>query len=306
MHIDQRQLQCFLEVVNTGSINRAAQKLHIAQPALSRRIQQLEHALGTELFVRTKAGVDLTAPGQRLYGKAQAWLQEFERLQQSMRQEVEHDGNVLRLGMAAGPMALLLPRVMAWAVEVSPGLRLRVIEGDRPSLREQIFAGQLDFAISTDVCPQPRIAREPLWKEALFLVAPRSASAAAGRPAPFVTPTSDSDIARAVADAAASIGLHPDTGIAVTPTASVKRLIAAGGARSILPFSAVHEEAQQQCLQLQSIPGAFVERHLVWLKDRPRSAAADALHAAIRHSVDAMLAATGGECLVRSEAASAP
>ncbi|CAB5686193.1 HTH-type transcriptional regulator AbgR [Delftia tsuruhatensis] len=303
MHIDQRQLQCFLEVVNTGSINRAAQKLHIAQPALSRRIQQLEHALGTELFVRTKAGVDLTAPGQRLYGKAQAWLMEFERLQQSMRQEVEPGGDVLRLGMAAGPMALLLPRVMAWAVELSPGLRLRVIEGDRPSLREQIFAGQLDFAISTDVCPQPRIAREPLWKEALFLVAPR---ATADRPAPFVIPTSDSDIARAVADAAASIGLHPDSGIAVTPTASVKRLIAAGGARSILPFSAVHEEALKDSLQLQSIPGAFVERHLIWLKDRPRSAAADALHAAIRHSVSAMLAATGGECLVRSETASAP
>lgn len=305
MHVDQRQLQYFLAVANAGSINRAATSLHIAQPALSRRIQQLEHALGVELFVRTKGGVNLTLAGQRLYRRAAAWLQEFERLQGAMRDEVEAEGSVLRLGMAAGPTVLLLPRVMTAVAEALPDVPLRVIEGDRPSLHEQILARQLDFAISTEVSAEPRIAREPLWIEDLFLVTPAHTLHTTAQRPPFVVPTSDTDIERAVLEAAGAVGMLPDTGIAVTPTASVKRLILAGAACSILPFSAIHEEAQAGKLDVQAIPGACIERHLIWLDDRPQSQAATALHGVIRRCVGEMLAALGGENLRGSVPAAA-
>lgn len=302
MHVDQRQLQCFVEVVNSGSINRAAQKLHIAQPALSRRMRQLEHALGTELFVRTKEGVNLTHAGQRLYRRAGAWLEEFERLQRSMREEVESEVEVLKLGMAAGPTTLLLGRVLAAASAALPEARLRVVEGDRPTLLEQIMVRQLDFAISTDVSPEPRIEREPLWIEDLFLVSPPGAAAPNTKSPPFVVPTSDTAIEKAVIEAAGSIGLLAGSGIAVTPTGSVKRLIMAGAACSILPFSAVHEEVRSGQLAMRAIPGACIERHLIWLRDRPHSRAAGTLHLTIRQCVNDMLAAVGSDSLRRSGA----
>lgn len=300
MHVDQRQLSCFVEVVNSGSINRAALKLHITQPALSRRMRQLEHALGTELFVRTKEGVDLTHAGQRLYRRAGAWLEEFERLQRSMREEVESDVEILKLGMAAGPTTLLLGRILTAASAALPEARLRVVEGDRPTLLEQVMVRQLDFAISTDVSAEPRIEREALWVEDLFLVAPPGTLETGAQRPPFVVPTSDTAIERAVIGAASSIGLPAGGGIAVTPTASVKRLILAGAACSILPFSAVEGEVRAGHLEVRAIPGACIERHLIWLRDRPHSAAAATLHLTIRRCVNDMLTAVGSDSLRRS------
>jgi DNA-binding transcriptional LysR family regulator len=61
--LDPRQLQCFVAVAEEGNLSRAAARLHIAQPALTRRIHRLEQAIGAQLFRRTAAGMELTEPG---------------------------------------------------------------------------------------------------------------------------------------------------------------------------------------------------------------------------------------------------
>lgn len=70
MGIDSRQLRFFVEVATLGRINRAADRLHIAQSALSRRIRQLEYDIGSALFDRSHSGVELTREGRRLLGRA--------------------------------------------------------------------------------------------------------------------------------------------------------------------------------------------------------------------------------------------
>src|ERR1700739_651485 len=61
--VDSRQLECFIAVAEELNINRAAVRLHMTQPPLTRRIQRLEHDVGVELFRRTAAGMELTEAG---------------------------------------------------------------------------------------------------------------------------------------------------------------------------------------------------------------------------------------------------
>jgi DNA-binding transcriptional LysR family regulator len=78
--MDFRHIRAFIAVADALSVTKAAERLHISQPPLSRHIQQLENELGVALFVRHRQGVTLTDAGRQLLGKARAWdaaAQEF-------------------------------------------------------------------------------------------------------------------------------------------------------------------------------------------------------------------------------------
>lgn len=74
----KEQLRNFIEVVDCGSINKAAEKLYISQPNLSRSIHALEEEMGKELLIRTNRGVSLTPTGQLLYYYARSILNQFQ------------------------------------------------------------------------------------------------------------------------------------------------------------------------------------------------------------------------------------
>ena len=70
--MDFRHLRAFIAVAEEASVTKAAERLHISQPPLSRHIKQLEGELGITLFIRHRQGVTLTDAGQRLLEKARA------------------------------------------------------------------------------------------------------------------------------------------------------------------------------------------------------------------------------------------
>jgi DNA-binding transcriptional LysR family regulator len=71
--IELRHLEALVAVADEGSVTRAAARLHTAQPAVSRTVQQLEHRLGVALFVRSAGGVVLTPAGQAVLADAGRW-----------------------------------------------------------------------------------------------------------------------------------------------------------------------------------------------------------------------------------------
>jgi DNA-binding transcriptional LysR family regulator len=111
MHIDGRRLHYFLRVAEAGSLGRAAQSLHVAQPALSRQMQLLEDEVGAPLFERTARGMPLTAAGHAFYADAKRLLSDG---QDAMRRaRLAASGHLGHLKVGFSEIYLWHPQVLA-------------------------------------------------------------------------------------------------------------------------------------------------------------------------------------------------
>src|ERR1700721_1833955 len=95
---DLRQLVSFAEIARRGSFRQAAKTLHIAQPALSRQIKQLEEALGVDLFVRTPRRLQLTIEGRELAGRLPALFSQIDHLTDAVKGANAGGTSHLRIG----------------------------------------------------------------------------------------------------------------------------------------------------------------------------------------------------------------
>ncbi len=269
--IDARQLRYFVEVATLGSIKRAAERLHIAQSALSRRMSQLEHELGVPLFVRAPTGVTLTAPGRRLLGRAAALADELLRLRHLLQDCDVQPMQELHLGAIPSPSLMLLTRLVAAFNRLAPDVVLQVIEGPSPVLREKLLADQLEIALLTEPIDDKRIASRPLWRERLFLVVPagRRSTAAGLKGLPFALPTRDPNITGMIKGALKTFDLPFRFDLEIASADSVKRLIGTNGAYSVLPYSAVAAAAPDARLDLYRVPDQWIRRSVAWRVSSP-------------------------------------
>lgn len=100
--MDLRHIRAFIAVADASSVTKAAERLHITQPPLTRHIHQLEHELGVTLFVRHRHGVTLTAAGEQLLEKARALDALASELQHTARMVASRDANTIRVGIGWG------------------------------------------------------------------------------------------------------------------------------------------------------------------------------------------------------------
>src|SRR4029077_5530302 len=95
------ELRSFLAVLEEGSLRRAAERLHISQPSLTRQMQLLEHDLGGRVLERTSAGVRPTSEGHALAEKARALLGYYDSTRAEARRLVRGESKKLRIGYLA-------------------------------------------------------------------------------------------------------------------------------------------------------------------------------------------------------------
>jgi LysR family nitrogen assimilation transcriptional regulator len=163
--MDSKLLEYFLRVAELGSINKAAADLHLSQPALSRHIAALEHAMGTQLFTRTQGGVVLTDGGKLLSDRARPLLHQFGILKE---QVAEKAAGQVAIGIPPSWQHVFTSQLVERMVEQFPGVALRVHEGVSNVLRDYMFAGLLDLCIvpfaTTPAAGyrQTALVREPL------------------------------------------------------------------------------------------------------------------------------------------------
>ncbi|CAM5297846.1 LysR family transcriptional regulator OS=Streptomyces tendae OX=1932 GN=GUR47_27110 PE=3 SV=1 [Streptomyces tendae] len=101
MDVDTRLLRYFAAVAEEGSLTRAAQRLYVSQPALTKQIRQLEAVVGTELFTRSRNGMTLTGPGRALAERVPALLAGWEAALRETRAVASRGARVLRVGFLA-------------------------------------------------------------------------------------------------------------------------------------------------------------------------------------------------------------
>ncbi|HJW01303.1 MAG TPA: nitrogen assimilation transcriptional regulator NAC [Arthrobacter sp.] len=169
--MDTRKLAYFVQIVDSGSITKAAAALHVAQPALSQQVSALETELKQRLLIRSKQGVQPTAAGHTLYRHAQTIL----RLVEQARQDVASSGAAPagRVSIAIAPYSMassLTPRIIGEVARRYPDIVLHLTEIYGGVLSEAIKNGRLDMALIYEPGPIRGVQFTTMIVEDLHLV----------------------------------------------------------------------------------------------------------------------------------------
>jgi LysR family nitrogen assimilation transcriptional regulator len=165
-----RHLRYFVTIVEAGSFSRAAVNIHIAQPALSKQIAELEAELGGNLLHRSARGVHPTAAGQILYNEAVSILRQMQQLPSKVRFAGGEIEGTVGLGMSSTLAGFLAgPFVEACRVAF-PKIVLRLITADSLMVTSRVKAQSLDIGVVFEDDLAAGFMRRPLFRQRLFLV----------------------------------------------------------------------------------------------------------------------------------------
>lgn len=162
MHeIDTRLLRAFVSVAESGGFSAAALALHITQPALSRRIRDLEVALGVRLFDRTSRRVHLTSGGEVLLARSREMLTSAHALRERALALKEGRGGILRIGGTSFILESLVAPFLARYRKRWPDIDIHIQEQGGVRLLESVLRGDLHFAAVTSM--ESQLASRPLF-----------------------------------------------------------------------------------------------------------------------------------------------
>jgi LysR family nitrogen assimilation transcriptional regulator len=164
-----RQLRYFVKIVEAGSFSRAASIVHVAQPALSQQVAELEERLGVALLQRSARGVRPTAAGEIFYKEASAILRQLDQLPAAVRSETDRPEGIVNVGFVSS-LAPGLVGFLDQCREEFPKIVIRVSDGDSLSLESKIVSSSVDLAILYEDAFATPLTRKPLFRQRLFVV----------------------------------------------------------------------------------------------------------------------------------------
>jgi LysR family nitrogen assimilation transcriptional regulator len=283
-----RQLRYFCKIVECGSFSRAAATIHVAQPALSQQIAELEAQIGVELLQRSARGVRATRAGEVLYREALGILRQMDQIPSLVRS----DGGGVEGAVSLGVVSVLGPRVATAVVaacrEALPKVTLKLVALDSASLRERVETQALDMAIvfEGDLL-LPALARQPLFRQRLYFIGhPRqgapsgSFSLAQLAELPLVLPSRPNVVRVLLDDALKSAGLSPTIVAELDDAPSLLAAVRAGLGGVILPTGNLTDIGAGDFAAPALIePPLYLTASIVSDSDTPLSRAGEALRA---------------------------
>lgn len=168
MKIDFDGLQAFVTVAELGAFNKAADKLHLTQAALSRRIQKLEHYLGLKLIDRTTRQMALTPVGRDLLPKARALVLDmastFSQLKDASRSGKGH----FTLACVPTLATSVLPMLIRQYRDQFPGNRIRLVDASASEIREAVLGHQAELGVTVQGGRQADLEETVLFEDPLM------------------------------------------------------------------------------------------------------------------------------------------
>ncbi|MCM2293249.1 pca operon transcription factor PcaQ [Allorhizobium sp. BGMRC 0089] len=155
--IDQRikfrHLQSFLEVARQKSVMKAAESLHVSQPAVTKTVRELEELLSVALFERDGRGIKLTRYGEIFLRHAGATISALQQAVDSVSQEAEKTGPPVRIGALPSVSTRIMPAAMQRFLAAETGSPIKVVTGDNAVLLDQLRLGELDMVVGRLAAP---------------------------------------------------------------------------------------------------------------------------------------------------------
>ena len=169
-----RHLRYFLAVAEELHFRQAAERLHIAQPALSRQIQQLEAAVGIQLFYRTNRKVMLTEAGQVFYTEAKAIFKRINDAVSLAQRAASGEWGELKLVFTAPAMSTVLPSILRAYKKNFPKVKVSLSELPTSAQIEALVTGEADCGFFHPTVTISNLLVQEIFQESLGIVVPKS------------------------------------------------------------------------------------------------------------------------------------
>jgi len=256
------QLGYFVAVARARHFTRAADETGVSQPNLSKQVRALENALGTQLFVRGRGGVELTSAGEALLPHAERILIEVEAAQRSVQEVTTLRRGRVRLGATPAICEGLLPDALTAFRAEHPGIELEVHEGGSGLLTRDLSEGRLDVALL--IAPlrvdAPDLVTTPVLRERLVLASPRGTAVpdhlriADLRGMPLVMFREGYDLREVIRRACGDAGFSPTVAIEGGEMGGVLRFVEAGLGHAVVPAMVIPSRPALQASTLGEPP----------------------------------------------------
>ncbi len=273
--MDIQNLRAFVQVAESGSFSAAAERLHLTQPAVSKRVALLEDQLGAALFDRIGRRITLTEAGHALLPHARAVQQELQAAERSVRDLAGAVGGRLRLATSHHIGLHRLPPVLSFFKRAYPAVQIDIDFMDSEQAYELIMQGEVELAVVT-LAPEsePSVVTVPVWQDPLdFMVAadhplagaePLALQQLAAHPA--VLPGLNTYTGQIVKRLFDRHGVQLDVSMATNYLETIRMLASVGLGWTVLPRSMADPS-----LQRLEISQARIERTLGVVYHRGRS-----------------------------------
>ncbi|MBS8273677.1 LysR family transcriptional regulator [Thalassospira tepidiphila] len=285
--MDIKQLRSFVHIAELGSLSRAAERLNLSQPALSRQVNLLEESLDTKLLERTGRGVKLTEAGQMLAERARVILTDLARLEADLSARSSQVTGHVHVGVPPSAGIVITGALIENLRDRYPDLNVTVAEDLTGDVQEGLLSGRLDIGILHDGMISRSLYAEPLWREDLFLIShPSQVGEQETEIAyedvlslPLIMPTNKHGLRAMMQEAAFRAG-RPLTPVVEADALRVLiDLVTRNLGHTVLPRSSLVQELSTGRLTARRITNPQLSRKVMlsWLQERPLSAGGKAV-----------------------------
>lgn len=287
MQLDLVSLRYFVTIAAQKSFRKAATELHISQPALSRRVQMLEDALGVPLLMRHGRGVTPTAAGEILRKRAEAMLRLESEIQSDVRSTSTRPIGHLRVAATPSCGQLLIAGIVNRFLESYPEITWSLTEGFSNEVQRKLLDDSVDVGLLTQGPDHPDLIYQPLYEEKLCLIySARALPAIAGPVSVGQVSALPIMTAPVILDLLTRHGARQcQVRVELNGTSHTGELIAAGGGYFVGQRAQFWEEIRSGAFRAVDIENVTVRRCLATRIDRPLSLAATMLVDEVKRGV---------------------
>jgi len=145
--METRVLNYFLKIAQVGTISKAAEELHVTQPTLSRQLRDLEQQLGTQLFIRSKRAMTLTAAGVLFQDRARQVTALISKTEVELKNQGSQLAGTLAIGCVESSVAQVLTEKIMQMHENYPQVKFELYDGDGDDIKQKLDQGTLDLGL---------------------------------------------------------------------------------------------------------------------------------------------------------------
>ena len=274
-----RQLHYFAAVSELQSVTRAAEHLHVAQPALTRHMRTLERDLGVQLFSKKGRGIALTSAGLAFHDRIRTILRDLDRARIEVKALSSAQSCRINVGLPYSISQALTRVLLERVSRTDADIAIRVIDGWSGFIVEYLLQERLDVGVIYDYTPgSEQLYTEPLAAEEQFLVCtperqpttPTIRLAELAR-LPLALPSHEHGLRVAVEGIAHAAGVSLDVRSEIESMVAIRQSALAGDTCAILPPCEIdHDVAAGRLVKIKIVEPAILRTlYLTWPKHRP-------------------------------------